>query len=103
MRLHHATPARNLAGILARGLLTRRSRGKRKVVWLAPVSLSSWCVLHVSARHKVRVGQVIVLEVKIPRSWLKRHGRRLWYCDRDIPPSRIISATTFAAVAATGD
>jgi hypothetical protein len=29
------------------------------------------------------------LEVDVPRSWLRRSRKGLWYCTRDIPPDRI--------------
>jgi hypothetical protein len=34
MLLRHATPARNVAGILRAGLLTAKSRGRLAAVWL---------------------------------------------------------------------
>jgi hypothetical protein len=41
---------------------------------------------------------VVVLEIDLPRSWLKRHGgaaKALWYCPRDVPPERIRGVITF--------
>ena len=32
---------------------------------------------------------VITLEVDVPRSWLRRSRKGLWYCTRDIPAERI--------------
>ncbi len=34
MLLRHATPARNLSGIIKAGLLTSKSQGKLPVVWV---------------------------------------------------------------------
>jgi hypothetical protein len=41
----------------------------------------------------------VILEVDVPRSWLRRNRRGLWYCPRDIPASRIRGVITFAALA----
>jgi hypothetical protein len=37
----------------------------------------------------------------VPRRWLRRSRRGLWYCPRDIPASRIRDAVTFAQLADT--
>lgn len=42
----------------------------------------------------------VILEVEVPRSWLRRSRKRLWYCGRDIPPvrfGRLISFTELAS------
>jgi hypothetical protein len=36
-----------------------------------------------------RIEAVITLEVDVPRSWLRRSRKGLWYCTRDVPPDRI--------------
>jgi hypothetical protein len=53
-------------------------------------------VLHAVRRHGGTVEQVIVLDVTVPRRWLRRSKRGLWFCPRDIPPGRIRDAVTFA-------
>jgi len=45
--------------------------------------------MHVAWRHSVRIEAVITLEVDVPRSWLRRSRKGLWYCRRDIPADRI--------------
>lgn len=97
--LYHATRARNLQSILRNGLLCSRSKGARKAVWLAPARLKSWACLHVADRHGGRIEDVIVLEVKVPRSWTKGHKGGLLYCERDIPTSRIGKIVGFRVVA----
>jgi hypothetical protein len=97
--LRHATPARNLDSVLRRGLLTAKSRGRLKVVWLHSAAASSWAILHTIKRHGGRVEEVVILEADVPRSWLRRSRRRLWYCPRDIPADRIRRAVTFAQLA----
>ena len=42
---------------------------------------------------------VVILEIDVPRRWLRRSKRGLWYCPRDIPPERIRGIVTFAALA----
>jgi hypothetical protein len=96
MLLRHATPARNLSSILKRGLLIKKSKGKRKAVWLHAAAKTSWAVLHTVRRHGGTVEQVIVLDLNVPRRWLRRSKRGLWFCPRDIPASRIRDAVTFA-------
>ncbi|HEY7425028.1 MAG TPA: hypothetical protein VH682_12425 [Gemmataceae bacterium] len=99
MKLRHATPARNLASILKRGLLISKSKGKRKAVWLHATAKTSWAVLHTVKRHGGPVEQVVVLDISLPRRWLRRCKRGLWYCLRDIPAARIRDAVTFARLA----
>jgi len=50
---------------------------------------SSWAALHVIELHGGHIEAVITLEVDVPRSWLRRSRKGLWYCTRDIPPERI--------------
>ena len=61
MKLRHATPSRNLASILQRGLLCRKSKGRLPVVWLHAPGKTSWALLHTVKRHGGRVEDVIVL------------------------------------------
>jgi hypothetical protein len=100
MILRHATLARNLASILKAGLLTSKSLGKLPVVWLCSPGQSSWATLHTVRRHGGRVESVVLIEVDVPRRWLRRSARRrLWYCPRDIPPNRIRHVYTFQEMA----
>jgi hypothetical protein len=99
--LRHATPARNVNAILRAGLLTSKSRGRLAAVWLCSPAKSSWAVLHVVKRHGGRVETTVVLEVDVPRRWLRRSRKGLWYCPRDIPPGRIRRVLAFAELAGT--
>src|SRR5436305_14803709 len=99
MLLRHATPARNGAGILRAGLLTAKSRGRLAAVWLCSAARSSWAVLHTIKRHGGRVETTVVLEVDVPRSWLRRSRKGLWFCTRDVPPARIRRALCFSELA----
>jgi hypothetical protein len=35
---------------------------------------------------------------EIPRAWLRKSRRGLWYCVRDIPPARIAGVVDFDAL-----
>ena len=98
MLLRHATPARNLNSILRAGLLCSKSQGRLPVVWLHTVGKTPWAALHTVKRHGGRVEGVVVVEVRIPRGWLRRSRRGLWYCTRDIPPARIVGVVDFQDV-----
>jgi hypothetical protein len=96
--LRHATPARNLESILRLGILTAKSRGALKAVWLHAAGRSEWASLHTVRRHGGRVEDVVVLEVLVPRSWLKRQGGAvtgIWRSVRDVPPRFIHAVVTF--------
>lgn len=88
MKLRHATPTRNLGSIRRRGLLTAKSKGKLKVVWLHSASRSPWACLHTMRRHGRT--DVTIVEIDVPRSWLTRSKVGLWYCNRDVPADRIL-------------
>jgi hypothetical protein len=88
-----------VAGILRAGLLTAKSRGRLAAVWLCSAAKSSWAVLHSIKRHGGRVETTVVLEVDVPRSWLRRSKKGLWYCLRNVPPDRIRRVLAFAELA----
>jgi hypothetical protein len=99
MLLRHATLARNLNSILRGGLLCSHSQGKLPVVWACSPARSWWAVLHVIKRHGGWIESVVVLELDVPRSWLRRSKKGLWYCPRDVPPDRIRHVLTFQELA----
>ena len=99
MILRHATPARNLNSILRLGLLCSYSRGKLPVVWACSPARSSWAVLHVIRRHGGRVESTVVLEIDVPRPWLRKSRKGLWYSVRDVPAGRIRRVLSFAELA----
>jgi hypothetical protein len=87
MRLFHATPRRNLASILKRGLLTAKAKGKLPLVWLHSASRRDWAVLHTEKRHGTK--NVVILSVDVPRQTLGRAGRGLWFTSIDVPSARL--------------
>jgi hypothetical protein len=75
--------------------LCSKSQGKLPVVWLGSAAKSLWAAAHVVRRHGGRIEAVVILEIDVPRSWLRRSKRGLWYCPRDVPPERIRGVLTF--------
>ena len=78
MKLYHATPKANLQSIRENGLDPNRSTGKESLVWLHTTSRREWAILHTATKHKCEVSDVIVIEVSVPRSKLRRRWRGLW-------------------------
>jgi hypothetical protein len=86
MRLRHATLKRNLPSIDKHGLLCSKSEGKKKVVWLHSASRSAWAAVHTVRRHGNRIENVVIIEVSVPRKWLRWSNSGLWFCKEDIGP-----------------
>ena len=64
-----------------------------------PRNRRGWAALHTIKRHGGRVEGVVILELAVPRSWLRRSRRGLYYCPREIPLERVRGVVTFAALA----
>lgn len=96
--MFHATFAKVQPAILRDGLKAGKAKGARKAVWLVGPRGFNWACRHAVCRSGGRIEDVVVLELSVPRSWLTRHGRELWFCDRDIPASRIVGTTVFKRV-----
>jgi hypothetical protein len=90
MKLRHATPLCNVLGIVRRGLLTAYSRSHCKRVWLHERGKTKWAIRHVAKRHGCRPHEVVVLEVEIPAERLRKHGKGVFHCDRDIGPHALV-------------
>jgi hypothetical protein len=96
--LRHATLAKNLPSILRHGLLCSKSRGKKRVVWACKPAQTHWACWHVIRRHHGQPQDVVVLEIRVPRGQLRKHGgaaRGLWYSIADVPPECIRAVLTF--------
>lgn len=87
----HVTLTRKVASILRHGLLTRYATGRRKAVWVVPRRLVPWAILHVVNRHKTTLESVVVAQLNVPGSWLKRHAGGTLYTRRDVPVAQIVS------------
>ena len=99
MLLRHATLVRNLPGIEGPGLLCSKSEGRPPVVWLHTPAKSFWATLHTIKRHGGRAEAVLILLVDVPRAWLRKNRKGLWYSVRDVPADRIRRVLSFAELA----
>ena len=97
MKLYHATPKKNLSSIQATGLDPNRSLGKETLVWLHTRSRTEWAILHTTARQKCDVSEVVIIEVDVPRSRLRRRWRGLWTTSETLTElASITNATEFS-------
>jgi hypothetical protein len=92
---YHATDVRNLKSIRARGLRVGMSRQKRKAVWFVGIGDFNWACKHAAERNGGALADVVVIQVDIPRDWVRHHGGGLWYCDRNVPAARITGVHSF--------
>ena len=60
---------------------------------------SFWATLHTLRRHGGRAEAVVILLVDVPRAWLRRNRKGLWYSVRDVPADRIRRVLSFAELA----
>jgi hypothetical protein len=60
---------------------------------------SLWALAHTVSRHGAHIERAVVLQVDVPRSWLRRSKTGLWYSVRDVPADRIGGVVTFGALA----
>jgi hypothetical protein len=86
----HATPRRNLESILRTVLRPEFARGKLKAVWLHTRARTGWSVRHVADRHGFEEEDIIVLEVLLPRSAVRRARRGIWTCQAVIGPLCVV-------------
>ena len=82
MKLYHVTRRDNLPSILADGLDPERARGKRKSVWGVTAGQVQWALVHVLAKpwnRDARLSDLVVIELSLPRSAVRRYHRTIWY------------------------
>ena len=103
MKLYHATTAERAAQIKEQGLLISKAdpTAKIKGCWMASQSNRAWGVVHTIRKHHAPLEEVVVLEVNVPRAWLKRFRTGLWYATRNIPAARIGQSIPGAAFGAS--
>jgi hypothetical protein len=90
VKFRHASPTKNIPSILRHGLLTSKSQGKRKAIWLHRPSCSGWAAVHTARRHHVAIEAVCIIEVEVPRGQLRKSGKPgVWYTTEDIGPERL--------------
>lgn len=97
MKLYHATRKQNLESIRVNGLDPNRANGKEKLVWLHTTSRREWAIIHTATRHNCEVSDVMIIEVDVPRSKLRRRWRGLWTTAETLTEfGRIRNASEFA-------
>ena len=99
MLVRHATLTKYLPSIQRGGLKCSKSRGAKKVVWLHEPDQSLWAAVHTIRRHGGRIEEVVILEVEVPRSGLRKSRPGLWYSVEDIPPENLRRTITFVEFA----
>lgn len=95
MILHHHTLARMLPSIRRRGLLASKARMKRKAVWVHTSNRTTWACDHMLSKGMGPLDKLVDITVNVPRSWLTRHAKGIWYVNRDIPPGRIVKVEAY--------
>lgn len=80
---------------MRRGILVSKSRAATPSIWLCGPSMYGAAVSHAVKRHGVKAEAVAVLEVDVPRSWLRKGYRKgvRHTGGRDIPKDRIKAFT----------
>ena len=55
--------------------------------------------LHPIQHHSGHAEAVLILRVDVPRAWLRKGRKGLWYSVRDVPADRIRRVLSFAELA----
>jgi len=76
--------------ISLQGLLVDFSTGATAAVWLVSRHKIAWAAQHVADRTGLPLEELIVVRVRVRRSWVRRNKvRGAWYCNRKISLGRI--------------
>lgn len=89
MILYHCTPRRNKPSIRREGIDPAYSRSDTERSYYVTAGSLDWAIPHVAMRHGVDERDVIVLKCRVPRGWLTRFRRGVWYTTRILPVERI--------------
>jgi len=101
MRLVHVADKKNLDSICENGLDPKYATGKRRAVWAVTVANESWAIAHTLGKKRAKgrtIHDHVTIEIEVPRSWLRRHAKGVWYCDRVIPMERFVYITPSAQI-----
>lgn len=98
MILYHATLSSNEPSIRQHGLLTDRSLGVMRVVWLHAADRSAWAVLHTLRRHGGRAEEVVVLECHVDERFVRRFASGLYYHVCDVVPVDVVRSIGFEEI-----
>ncbi|HWG41530.1 MAG TPA: hypothetical protein VN688_02005 [Gemmataceae bacterium] len=93
----HVTPRSNLPSIWRLGLQPSFARGAMRVVWVCAPSRRAWSTEHVTDQNGT--DDVVVLRIRVPRSWVRRWRRGIWHCSQPIPAACIVSVSLPQTVA----
>jgi hypothetical protein len=91
--MRHVTLQRHLMSIQQEGLLPEKSQGAMTCVWLHTPERTPRAVEHTPRRHQEWPEEIILLEVRVPRTWIRRAWRDLWTCNPPVPPARLVWVT----------
>ena len=92
MIIYHVTNKCNLKSIMSTGLDPAYAVNKREAVWGVSHSLIGWAISHTLAKPRdaeSTTNDLVILQVNVPRSWVKKYRRRIYYVPRLIQPGRI--------------
>jgi hypothetical protein len=100
VRMVHATAAKNVPSIRRRGLLVKKSQAAQRSIWLCSPGMIGRAITHAMRRHALPAAKVAVIEVSVPRSWLRAgRGKGVKHTGgRDVPPERVLSVLVVNAV-----
>ena len=90
MKLYHTTLKANLDSITENGIDPSFSKGAESVIFLHTRSRTEWAILHIGIRHRCSIDEIIIIEVNVPRSALRRDHRGVWTTSEPI--------TTFVSI-----
>lgn len=87
----HATPGKNIRSILRQGLKVGRAKCVKKSIWLVASRMHGEAIRHAAKRHREHPTRIVVLEIDVPRAWLRKGRKRgYWHTNgRSICPARI--------------
>lgn len=93
MKLIHVTDKLNLDSIMEVGLDPELATQKRKAVWAVSPGNEEWAIVHTLTKKRARgrsISDHVVIEIDVPRAWLRRHKRGVWYCYKTITKERFV-------------
>jgi len=104
MLLRHATTRQAWQTIQTEGLRVACADPSAKIqgVWLHSPAQSAWAIVHTMRKHGAALEDVVVLEVRVGRTALRRFKRGLWWTAANVPAVQIIQTmpgATFGASA----
>ena len=87
-RLYHVTHRHLRASIARAGLCPSCARGSPRV-WLAARQRVAWAMSHVAESHGWKITDLIVIVVIVPRSWMHRARRMVYWTEFHVPAVRL--------------